>query len=108
MNLVRSIATIGGFTMGSRIFGFVREILMARFLGASIVADAFVLALKFPSIFRKILAEGAFNAAFVPMISGILATKGKEEARQFAEEILMVLLVILVGLVWLKSLCLRF
>ncbi len=99
MNLVRSIATIGGFTMGSRIFGFVREILMARFLGASFVADAFVLALKFPSIFRKILAEGAFNAAFVPMISGILATKGKEEARQFAEEILMVLLVILLILV---------
>lgn len=99
MNLVRSIATIGGYTIGSRIFGFVREILMARFLGASIVADAFVLALKFPSMFRKILAEGAFNAAFVPMISGILATKGKEEARHFAEEILMILLVVLFVLV---------
>ncbi len=99
MSFVRSIATIGSYTMGSRIFGFVREILMARFLGASMVADAFVLALKFPSMFRKILAEGAFNAAFVPMISGVLATKGKEEARQFAEEILMVLLVILFVLV---------
>ena len=88
MNLIRSITTVGGYTIGSRLFGFVREILTASFLGAGPAADALVVAIKLPSFFRRLFAEGAFNASFVPLFAGLLATKGKEEARTFAEQIL--------------------
>jgi putative peptidoglycan lipid II flippase len=90
MNLVRSITTVGGYTIGSRLFGFVREVLTASFLGAGAAADALVVAIKLPSIFRRLFAEGAFNASFVPLFAGLLATKGKEEARSFAEQILTI------------------
>lgn len=88
MSLIRSITTVGGYTIGSRLFGFVREILTASFLGAGGAADALVVAIKLPSFFRRLFAEGAFNASFVPLFAGILETKGKEEARTFAEQIL--------------------
>lgn len=88
MNLIRSIATVGGYTIGSRVFGFVREVLTASFLGAGATADALAIAIRVPSMFRRLFAEGAFNASFVPLFAGILATKGKEEARTFAERIL--------------------
>ncbi len=70
--------------------GFVREILTASFLGAGPAADALVIAMKLPSFFRRLFAEGAFNASFVPLFAGLLATKGKEEARTFAEQILTI------------------
>lgn len=88
MNLARSITTIGGYTVGSRLFGFVREILTASFLGAGAASDALAIAIRLPSFFRRLFAEGAFNAAFVPLFAGLLAEKGKEEARSFAEQIL--------------------
>lgn len=88
MNLIRSITTVGSYTIASRLFGFVREILTASFLGAGGAADALVVAIKLPSLFRRLFAEGAFNASFVPLFAGILATKGKEEARTFAEQVL--------------------
>lgn len=88
MNLIRSITTVAGYTVGSRVFGFVREVLTASFLGAGAAADALVVAIKLPSFFRRLFAEGAFNASFVPLFAGILATDGKEEARTFAEQIL--------------------
>lgn len=95
MNLVRAITTISGFTIASRIVGFFREMIMAAYLGRGGVADAFVVALKFPSIFRRILAEGAFNPAFVPVFAGLLSTEGKEQARSYAEEIFSIFVVIL-------------
>ena len=55
MSLFRSIATVGGWTMGSRILGFVRDILMAGTLGAGLIADAFFVAFKFPNFFRRLL-----------------------------------------------------
>ena len=85
---LRSITTVGGYTIGSRLFGFVREVLTASFLGAGATADALAIAIKVPSFFRRLFAEGAFNASFVPLFAGLLATKGKEEARMFAEQIL--------------------
>ncbi|MBS0272327.1 MAG: murein biosynthesis integral membrane protein MurJ [Proteobacteria bacterium] len=88
MNLIRSITTVGGYTIGSRLFGFVREVLTASFLGAGATADALAVAIRVPSMFRRLFAEGAFNASFVPLFAGLLATKGKEEARTFAEQIL--------------------
>ncbi len=96
MALFRSIATVGGYTLISRVLGFIRDILLAAILGASVVADAFFVAFKLPNFFRRLFAEGAFNAAFIPMFAGLLEKKGRDEARRFGEEVLSVLLVILV------------
>ncbi len=92
MSLFRSIATVGGWTMGSRILGFVRDILMAGTLGAGLIADAFFVAFKFPNFFRRLFAEGAFNAAFVPLFGDRLTTEGHAAARNFAAETAAVLI----------------
>lgn len=86
MALLRAIVTVGGLTLVSRITGFARDILIARFLGAGLVADAFVAAFKFPNLFRRLFAEGAFNAAFVPLYAGRLAAEGDDAARRFAAQ----------------------
>lgn len=99
MALFRSIATVGGYTMASRVLGFVRDVLVAAYLGAGPVADAFFVAFKFPNFFRRLFAEGAFNAAFVPMFAGRIATAGKETAKRFAEDTMAVLLTVLLVLV---------
>ena len=103
MTLIRSIATVGGWTLGSRILGFVRDILIARYLGAGPVADAFFVAFKFPNFFRRLFAEGAFNASFVPQFAGVLATDGVDEARRFASATLAVMLSILLPLTFLAQ-----
>ena len=95
MALLRSIATVGGYTMMSRVLGFVRDILIAAILGAGPVADAFFVAFKLPNFFRRLFAEGAFNAAFVPLFSGRLAAEGFESARAFAASVLSVMVVFL-------------
>src|SRR5258708_499013 len=92
MALIRSIATVGGYTLASRILGFVRDVLVAAFLGAGPLADAFVVALRLPNLFRAFSAEGAFSAAFVPMLSRLVATEGRLAALRFAEETLAVLI----------------
>jgi putative peptidoglycan lipid II flippase len=99
MALFRSIATVGGYTMASRVLGFLRDVLVAAYLGAGPVADAFFVAFKFPNFFRRLFAEGAFNAAFVPMFAGKIATSGKQAAKAFAEDTLAVLLTVLLLLV---------
>lgn len=85
MALLRSIATVSGFTMISRITGFARDILLANFLGAGLAADAFFVAFKFPNLFRRFFGEGAVAAAFVPLFSTTLEKEGRDEARLFAE-----------------------
>jgi putative peptidoglycan lipid II flippase len=95
MALLRSVATVGGYTMASRVLGFVREMLTAVFLGASPIADAFFVALRLPNMFRSLFAEGAFSAAFVPLFAGKIAQEGRDAARRFAEDALAVLLVAL-------------
>ena len=72
MALARFAATVGGYTLASRVLGLVRDILMAAVLGAGPVADAFFVAFKLPNFFRRLFAEGAFNAAFVPVFSGLV------------------------------------
>ena len=95
MALVRYAATVGGLTMISRVLGFARDILIAATLGAGLVADAFFVAFKLPNFFRRLFAEGAFNAAFVPIFSELLEREGREQARAFAEQALSVLLLTL-------------
>ena len=92
MNLFRAFATVGGYTMVSRILGFARDILIAAILGAGPVADAFFVAFKLPNFFRRLFAEGAFNAGFVPLFSDLLVNRGRLGARDFAEQALGVLL----------------
>lgn len=86
MRLYRSFATVGGLTLLSRVFGFLRDILIAAMLGSGAVADAFFVAFRFPNLFRRLFAEGAFNAAFVPLFAKRLEGEGREAARAFAEE----------------------
>ena len=101
MPLVRAIATVGGWTMGSRILGFVRDMFIAGFLGAGQISDAFFVALQFPNIFRRLFAEGAFNVAFVPLFAGELTEHGRAAAREFAERVFGVMLVLLIALTFL-------
>ena len=92
MSLVRSAATVGGTTMVSRVLGFIRDMMVAAVLGTGPVADAFFVAFRFPNMFRSIFAEGAFNAAFVPLFSRHLEGEGAAAARRFAEDALALLL----------------
>lgn len=84
MSLFRAVATVGGFTLLSRITGFARDILIAGFLGAGTVADTFFVAFKFPNLFRRLFAEGAVAAAFVPLYAQTLEKDGEAEAHVFA------------------------
>ena len=95
MSLLRSMATVSGFTALSRILGFIRDILMGYFLGSSHAADAFFAAFKFPNIFRRIFGEGAFNSAFVPLFSRELTSKGRKEAMHFASQTFSTLAIVL-------------
>ena len=95
MSLLRSMATVSGFTALSRILGFIRDILIGYFLGSSHAADAFFAAFKFPNIFRRIFGEGAFNSAFVPLFSRELTSKGRKEAMHFASQTFSLLALVL-------------
>jgi putative peptidoglycan lipid II flippase len=101
MRIIRNIMTISGFTFISRIFGLVRESMISHLLGASIVTDAFFVAFKFPNFFRRIFAEGAFNAAFVPLFSRKLVSDGRDGAKELAEQVFSVMMVFLVFFVTL-------
>lgn len=92
--LLRSIATVGGYTLLSRIVGFLRDLLFAAILGAGPVADAFVVAFRLPNLFRALSAEGAFSAAFVPIYARLLVD-GRVVAQRFAEDTLAMMVAIL-------------
>jgi putative peptidoglycan lipid II flippase len=89
--MLRGIITVGGWTMASRLLGFLRDILIAALVGAGPIADAFFVANRLPNLFRRLFGEGAFNAAFVPSFAGLLSREGPESARTFAEETLSVM-----------------
>lgn len=90
MSLLKSIATFGGFTLISRFTGFARDIIIANFLGAGMISDAFFVSFKLPNLFRSLFAEGAFTAAFVPMLSGKLV-ENRRQAILFASQAISVL-----------------
>ncbi|MFO1169778.1 MAG: murein biosynthesis integral membrane protein MurJ [Hyphomicrobiaceae bacterium] len=95
MNLFKSILTVGGYTMASRVLGFLRDILIARVLGTGMVADAFFVSQRFPNLFRSLFAEGAFNAAFVPQFARRIEGEGLPAAKEFAEHVLAVMVTVL-------------
>ena len=86
MNLIKSTTTFGFFTIISRILGYIRDILIAIFLGSGLLADAFFVAFRIPNTFRRLFSEGTFNAAFVPSYASELS-KGKDNADNFATSI---------------------
>ncbi|MFA6265599.1 MAG: murein biosynthesis integral membrane protein MurJ [Pseudolabrys sp.] len=90
--MIKPFLTVGGYTLLSRITGFVRDIIMAAVLGAGPVADAFFVAFRLPNHFRAIFAEGAFNAAFVPAYARVREQGGPERAGLFADRIFTILL----------------
>ena len=86
MNIVKSTGTFGFYTIISRLLGYLRDILIAIFLGTSFLADVFFVAFRIPSTFRRLFAEGTFNSAFVPIYISKL-TKSKSQSNNFANEI---------------------
>ncbi len=103
MGLLRASGVIGGLTLVSRILGMVRDMLVARYLGAGLASDAFLIAWRLPNLFRALFAEGAFAAVFVPMFNRTMAEadkdqpgSGKAAAIAFAGQILSVLFPFLV------------
>ncbi len=92
MSLLKSAATVGGFTLLSRLLGFARDQLIAFTLGTGPVAQAFFVAQRFPNMFRALFAEGAFNSAFVPQFARRIEGEGQSAAHKFAIEIFSALL----------------
>jgi putative peptidoglycan lipid II flippase len=91
MNLIKSTGTFSFFTIISRLLGYVRDILIAVFLGAGPLADVFFVAFRIPNTFRRLFSEGTFNAAFVPSYSSLLNNKKKSE--DFANDIFNLLII---------------
>jgi putative peptidoglycan lipid II flippase len=113
MNLLKATGTIGGLTLVSRVLGMVRDMLMARYVGAGLANDAFLIAWRLPNLFRALFAEGAFAAVFVPMFNRRMteaeaqeAGRGHAAAVDFASQILSVLfpfLVVFTGIMMLAA-----
>jgi len=99
MRLLKSTAIIGSLTLVSRLMGLVRDMLIARFFGAGLISDAFFTAFKLPNVFRRMFAEGAFNAAFVPLYARRMEEDGDAAADDFAKEAMSALLVVVAFIV---------
>ena len=95
MSLLKASATVGFFTILSRIAGFARDILILKFLGASALYDAFIVAFKLPNFFRRVSAEGAFSASFVPILAATFKENGQETALQLTRHVLTLMLIFL-------------
>src|SRR6202012_5520227 len=99
--MIGRILTVGGYTLVSRVTGFLRDVMLAAIIGAGPVADAFFVAFRLPNHFRAIFAEGAFNAAFIPAYARIRAQGGPEAAKLFGDRIFTLLLATQVALLGL-------
>ena len=92
MNLLKSTGTFGFYTIISRLLGYLRDILIAIFLGTGLLADAFFVAFRVPNTFRRLFSEGTFNAAFIPSYSSEIV-KGRKQSNKFANDIFNLLLI---------------
>ena len=107
MNLIKSTGTFSFFTIISRLLGYLRDILIAIFLGSGPVADAFFVAFRIPNTFRRLFAEGTFNAAFVPSYASELS-QGKDRSEEFANNIYNLLIIILLFIVLIVEILMPF
>ena len=97
--LFRSFFTVSSYTALSRVLGFIRDIFIAKYLGSTVTADAFFVAFRLPNFFRRVLAEGAYSAALIPVFSGVVIdTKDDQEAADFVENTMSLLLFVTVSL----------
>lgn len=93
--MLRNLFTLSGLTLVSRILGLIRDMMVSHFLGAGAAADAWVVAFRFPNLFRRVFGEGAFNAAFVPMYSRRIEENGEEAADDFGSRTISLMFLIL-------------
>ena len=103
VSLGRAFWQIGGLTAVSRVVGFIRDIAFARFLGAGPAADAFLVALKLPNMFRRLTAEGAMTNAFLPSFAKLRTAEGREAAIGLAAEAQVILILVLFCIVILAE-----
>jgi putative peptidoglycan lipid II flippase len=96
MSIVKNTFVVGVFTLFSRLIGFIRECIMAFCLGAGMYSDALLVALRIANLFRRIFAEGAFNASFLPSFSKILNKEGKDAANVVLSDVFSMLMLILI------------
>ncbi len=96
-HVLRAAGVVGGATLLSRIFGFIRDAVIAAFFGAGAGADAFFVAFRIPNLLRRLLAEGSLSISFIPVFTETLTHEGKEEAFRLARSAFRVLLLALVG-----------
>ena len=102
--MYRNIFLVGGWTIASRLTGFLRDIALAALMGGGALNDAYVAAIKLPNQFRQIFGEGSFNAAYLPTYTRVLEADGPEEAGRFASQVFTLLIlsqIALLGLVYL-------
>ena len=83
--LFKIISIVGSLTFLSRILGYIRDLLIARVIGAGMVSDCFFVAFKLPNLFRRLFGEGALNSAFIPVVSGVKSKFGKNH-KKFSED----------------------
>ena len=105
MNVIRSSFIYSFFTSVSRAFGFLRDVLIANFLGTGIFADIFFVAFRFPNTFRRIFSEGAVNSAFVPVYAKLISENLLEEAKKFAGNIIVIFATVTVIIVIIIANC---
>ncbi len=101
--MLGNLFSVAGYTLLSRVTGFLRDVMLGAVLGAGMLADAFYVAFRLPNHFRAIFGEGAFNAAYVPSYSRVLETEGAAEAKHFSSQIATLLLgsqIALLALAW--------
>lgn len=96
--LFRSTLVTGGMTVLSRISGFIRDMILARLIGTTPLADAFFVAFRIPNFLRRIFGEGAFSQAFIPVFAGYRADGDPAEARRFLDHVSGALSLILIGI----------
>ena len=97
LSLFRSLTTVGGFTLVSRVLGFVRDLVLAQVFGASAATDAFFVAFKIPNFLRRLFAEGAFATAFVPVLTEYRTQRDFGELKAFVDHVAGTLGLVLLG-----------
>ena len=104
LKLLKSTSVVSAMTLLSRILGLVRDIVFARFFGATIVMDAFIVANRIPNMLRRFFAEGAFSQGFVPVMARYKENREHDDAREFVDAVagtlgLVLFLVTLIGVI---------